>query len=748
MKSDILKVALRKNALVVPTQWKTRISGSHLHHTTTLLVANCTKLGFTFSEELLKEVNQCSQETLFEILDLLKEVTGVNKNWTPLVRQWDIPTGASIKDHIITLFAQLFQHQNGVILECGHHIPEHTFPLERYNGCPFCGTPFQFDQLDLLPSVNKLKVLKLWSMDQLKEYLADLLSSPVALDATQREDLKILINEFGVLPHTDIKIKETLMFVIDALVEEGKIEEGNTLFKSPNDILRYLWFKHTGFLQLVEPKVIVRRNKKNSNHLHSASGQSTLAEEKAKNKLKLKFTRKECRQYAFWLNSLSMDIQSQCELMHPKRNIWVRVIRALRLSEYSKRKGFSQLSLLMDTFYNEKYEVWQGKVDHFKMKSDAESTFQLLKKRPGIFARSLFSNMLWFGGDITIQHFEDIMDQVPLRLVFTLDMYAENYFDKNVSRSVNPLGGVNKMIPPNKLLQLYTHEELSNMQELVKDLSLKCMKKKFLAENNEHSTIYIEESLFNIPIAIGDRSETIQDISSGLMGTQYKVEGDTVRLFLQWGEGLSAQHLDMDLSCHVAYEGKSEFCSYSQLTIPGCQHSGDIQYIPEKVGTAEYIDVDLSRLEKLNAKYVTFTCNSYTNGSLSPNLVVGWMNSKHPMKISESGVAYDPTTVQHQVRVNQTLTKGLVFGVLAIETREIIWLEMIFQGQLIRNLNTEGVEALIKKLDAKLKIGQLLKLKSEVQSLTVVDNIEEADEVYDIDWSRNTAEVSRVFLGA
>jgi len=219
-----------------------------------------------------------------------------------------------------------------------------------------------------------------------------------------------------------------------------------------------------------------------------------------------------------------------------------------------------------------------------------------------------------------------------------------------------------------------------------------------------------------------------------------------VRLFLQWGEGLPAQHLDMDLSCRVAYENKSEFCSYSQLVIQGCKHSGDIQSIPHKVGTAEYIDIDLNQLTERGAKYVSFTCNAYTSGSLAPNLVVGWMNSKSPMKVSSSGVAYDPTAVQHQVRIVQTLTKGMVFGVLDVEKREIVWLEMSFGGQVVQNLSLSTVEALLTKLDAKLKIGDLLKLKAEVQELEIVTDSENADEVYDMNWALDTAEVSNLFL--
>ena len=231
------------------------------------------------------------------------------------------------------------------------------------------------------------------------------------------------------------------------------------------------------------------------------------------------------------------------------------------------------------------------------------------------------------------------------------------------------------------------------------------------------------------------------------MGTRFKLEGDTVRLFMQWGHGLPAGHLDMDLSCLVAYPKRAEYCSYSQLTIVGCKHSGDIQHIPEKVGTAEYIDVNVAELAKLGAQYVNFTCNAYTNGSLSPNMVVGWMNSKYPMTVSKSGVAYDPTAVQQQVRITEGLAKGMVFGVLDVEKRELIWLEMAFGGQVVQNLDTTATKALLAKLDAKLKIGDLLKLKAEVQQLKVVEYPEDADEAYSMQWALNVPEVTKLFLG-
>ncbi|MFK8008127.1 MAG: hypothetical protein AB8H03_17350 [Saprospiraceae bacterium] len=747
MKTDLLKIAIRQKAIFVPNEWIVNESTSEMNETTSVLMVNCARLGFSFSENLLHAINGISPKSKLEIFETLKEVTGVNKNWTPLVKQWDIPTGESVVDHIITFFANVFKSKKGTTLPCGHLIPDNTFPLLRYNGCPYCGTPFTFSELEYQPSGNKLKMLGLWTEADLKKYLLDLLESPVALDASQVDSLKVLVATYDIPKDTKIGIKETVMILIDALVDQGKLAIAGGLFKTPNDILRYLWYKHTGFLQIIEPKVIAARKARNTRGFRTTELAMTAEKVRQEDELKLKFTRAECRQYATWLNNLEMDLAKQCEIMHPKRSMWVRIIRALRLTEFAKRKGFENLAELLDLFYNKKYEVWNGKVQHFKLKSDAKNTFKLLKQRPGLFARSLFSTMLWFGKDIAIQQFREVMDQVPARLIFTLNMYADIYFDKNAMRSVKPLGSVSKKIAANKMLNFYSKKELITMQSMIQDLSLDLIMKNFEQVKNPNQTIYIDQALNNIPIAIGDRSENIQDLPGALMGTRFPVKGDTVRLFLQWGEGLPAQHLDMDLSCKVAYEDYTEFCSYSQLVITGCKHSGDIQKIPHKVGTAEYIDIDLQKLADQGAEYVSFTCNAYTSGELSPNLVVGWMNSKSPMKISKKGVAYDPTAVQHQVRIKKSLTKGMVFGILDIQQREVIWLEMSFDGQVVQNMNSIDVKTLLRKLDAKFKIGTLLDLKAEVQGLTIVEDASLADEVYDMDWALNTAEVSKLFLG-
>ena len=86
------------------------------------------------------------------------------------------------------------------------------------------------------------------------------------------------------------------------------------------------------------------------------------------------------------------------------------------------------------------------------------------------------------------------------------------------------------------------------------------------------------------------------------------------------------------------------------------------------------------------------------------------------------------------MRITQPLQKGLLFGVLDVEKKEIIWLEVPFQGQVANDLSLSTVKALLSKLSAKTTIGNLLTLKAEAQGLQVVSDKALADEVYDRQW--------------
>ncbi|HWV67658.1 hypothetical protein [Chitinophaga sp.] len=739
----LLRTGLRQQAIYIPDT-VVNTDTPHITPAAGMLVTNLAKLGFGVTEDLLHALNHTSPAYQATILEVFGEVMGVKSNWTPLIKNWQVPTNESFIDHFITYFTNKFKGP-GTTLRCGHIIPANTFPLERYNGCPYCGTPFQFGELENIGQGSKIRVLERWNDGLAAKYMEDLLTSKTALDATQVESLKALMRIFP-LPAVKVGMKETLMAITDVLIEKEETEKAGKMFTTPTDILRYLWYKHTGFLQLVKPGTIIKRKEKNQQRIHPDSYPSVQAASAAA-MLKLKYNRRQGLMAARWLNNLDMDVTAMCEIMHPQRNMWVRFIRALRLPEFSKREGFRKLRELLDLFYRQDYTVWQGQLNHYRLRYDATNTLQLLQQRPGLFARSLFANMLWFGPEAVIAAFDNITDKVPARLLLTLQMYATYYFDKSATRAVKPLGGVNKSIPANPQLNLYSDEQVNEMRQAVTGVCISAMKKRFAAVPATAKSIYIAPELYKIPLSIGDRSEQVQDLPGALMGTRFNVEGDKIILFMQWGKGLPAQHLDMDLSCRIAYENDcTDHCSFANLKTTGCIHSGDIRSIPDQVGTAEYIEINIPVLAQAGAQYVTFTCNAYSQGAISMNLVLGWMNSKHKMTVShKTGVAYDPSCVDHMVRITGGLTKGLVFGVLDVAAREIIWLEMAFDGQVIQNLSTSNVQAILKKLDSKLTIGQLLAAKAEAQQLQPATEAT-ADEVYNMQWALNTAAVTQLLI--
>ena len=749
----LTRVALRYRAVFLDINRENINMKSEASVPVMAFVTRLKENGFCVSEELLHALNAAPADRLAEITECINDVMGVKLNWAPLVKGWNVPTGESLADHLITWIANIFGKEagfKGTTLPCGHLIPEGTFPIERYNGCPFCGTPFETADFVFKGQASKLKELRLFTVEDLKHVFASLLASATPLDGTQKDSLEQLLREFSLPEDANITMKETAMLVIKLLVEQNKADEASKLLKTPTDVLRYLWYEKTGYVQIIEPKTLVAHARKLYFHMWGPLDRGADAAKDMKKKLMLKYDRKACLRVALWLNAIPLTARQAAENMNPKRGMWVRMIRALRLGEYSRKNGFDHLAEILDVFYKQDYSTWQGRVDKARSENDADMTLALLKERPGLFARCLFASMLRFGSDKVLAAFEEVADKMPARLLLSLGNAAEAYFDPKEVRLARPITGVTHQIEPNKLLALYDDEARKAMTGAVNDLYKASMARRFAIQQTEAKTIFIDPALYNIPVSVGDRSATIQDASCALMGTRFPVEGDAVRLFLQWGKGLHAQHLDMDLSARVTLpNGQIAECAYYNLTCVGAKHSGDIRSIPEMVGTAEYIELSLPELEAAGAVYVTFTCNAYSTGALSPNLVVGWMDSANPMKISEEkGVAYDPSCVQHMVRISEgNLSKGLVFGVLDVAKREIIWLEMPFTAQTMRGVNSESIEALLHKLESKLSIGELLDMKAKAQSLTSVENAEEADEAYTYEWALNPAEVTKLLNG-
>lgn len=377
MNNILTKIALRYRALYLDIRSEDINKTSAATVPVIAFVARLKENGFCVSEELLHALNAVSADTLAEITRCIEEVMGINLNWAALVKGWDVPTGESYVDHLITWVANIMGGKNaglkGTTLPCGHFIPEGTFPIERYNGCPYCGTPFKTADFVYKGQGSKLKELRLFTDRDMKNVFTSLLTSATPLDATQKDTLEQLLHEYHLPDNFTITMKETAMLVVKFLSEQGKADEASVLLKTPADVLRYLWYEKTGYVQIIEPKTLVAHAGKMYRHMWGPLDRSEDAAQEMKKKLMLKYDRKACLRAAKWLNATQLSAEQAAENMNPKRGMWVRMIRALRLAEYSHKNGMEHLAEILDVFYRQDYSTWQGRVDKARLQNDANT---------------------------------------------------------------------------------------------------------------------------------------------------------------------------------------------------------------------------------------------------------------------------------------------------------------------------------------------------------------------------------------
>ncbi len=144
MNKALAKVALRLGAIYVENPVETTDS-TLLRLSTITALTQLNERGFVLDEKALRQFNLMPVEDQAAIIETINDVYNLDMNWTPLVKGWLEPTGESAVDHLLTAFANILADGgadvSGTRLECGHLIPDGTFDLSRYNGCPFCGRP-------------------------------------------------------------------------------------------------------------------------------------------------------------------------------------------------------------------------------------------------------------------------------------------------------------------------------------------------------------------------------------------------------------------------------------------------------------------------------------------------------------------------------------------------------------------------------------------------------------------------------
>lgn len=70
---------------------------------------------------------------------------------------------------------------------------------------------------------------------------------------------------------------------------------------------------------------------------------------------------------------------------------------------------------------------------------------------------------------------------------------------------------------------------------------------------------------------------------------------------------------------------------------------------------------------------------------------------------------------------------------------------MPFHGQTVHSMNANTIKNLLNKLNAKTTIGRLLELRANAQNTEIV-NVEDAEMIYDMNWSKDINNLNRIFV--
>lgn len=160
----------------------------------------------------------------------------------------------------------------------------------------------------------------------------------------------------------------------------------------------------------------------------------------------------------------------------------------------------------------------------------------------------------------------------------------------------------------------------------------------------------IDEALADLiaPFAARSASTALADLPRG--SSQPLPDGKSLRLFLHWMEQPD-QRVDLDLSLSV-YDDDWNFlglCDYTHLRLGDTAgvHSGDLTSAPPPLGASEFVDLDLTALADLGARYLVPVVFSYNNVAFD-DLAEGFAGFMVEPSTVAGGSPFDPRAVEQR----------------------------------------------------------------------------------------------------
>jgi hypothetical protein len=402
---------------------------------------------------------------------------------------------------------------------------------------------------------------------------------------------------------------------------------------------------------------------------------------------------------------------------------WKRLGERLHPGEFADRfpRTFAAFQVLREDL---PYETFNRNLEALLEGGDADTATEVLSTRPGELARRLDHLLRLKESTAVVERFASVAQRVSTPVLLQVLAHFRHRDRPGKLRVFLPKGEVAKVFATANARQSLPVGASADVVGACEQALLDRF-----ARLGSLGKCFVDPVLSNYIVPLGQRSAS-KSLRTLTRGTRLPMPpGNCVRLFLWWMNGRG--RADVDLSV-VFYGPRYEYVdtlAYYNLKGFGAYHSGDIVDAPK--GAAEFIDLDLQRLEQRQVRFVVMVLNSYTAQPYCdlPECFAGWMARAEP----KSGEVFEPRTVVDRVDIGAN-TRICLPLVLDLEERQLLWADLALKEQPrwnnVQN-NLSGVSLMLRALQDMIKpnLQTLFTLHARARGM-LVTSVEEADTVF------------------
>lgn len=615
------------------------------------LCKNIESLGYTFSKEICNMLLTYDDKEIYDFYQILiatlKKQNGSDKEYKPFYINFPLDID---KYSDWDLYMNAFMHY----LTGGKLIPYQETK----------------ERMPLFEDSN-LIILELGKMEDLIEIRDNLLSSKTSLSESDKNDLILLLNNISVneYPLPEITYKEILCMVFKWYLNNKPIEESYKIIKQLRTI--------TDVLRVAVALV---------------DGDISLSDKN------FRFSKKFSRTIQRFFFTAMENASNQEDDMKRNEYLWKNFSSCTNISDYKNR---------FPKTYNTFFKLWNGKLKNYNSKlqeafdnKDRERVIELLKQRPGEFARHLDYVLRSFDDkDQVVDSFDEIAEKISTPVLLQLMTFYQHRNKERDSRIFFPKSSLQKAyVVTNNLLDIeekYAEKIVESCKQSLIDI---------FNTKEPLGSVFISDSIkgYVIPQSQRSASEGKKIITRC---SRFPFTKNNIRMFINWqnilDENGSEDSTDIDLSCSFLND-KYELIkriSYTNLKEDFAVHSGDYVDAPRPDGACEFIDIDLEAARKEGIRFAVMQVYAFTFISFCDMeyLDVGWMERNN----LDCGEVFEPSLVQNKINIlgNSSCSIPLVID---LEQKEIVWLDLAVtvNARFPRNVesNTYSISTIVKGL--------------------------------------------------